>query len=724
MRYFIAVILLLPLSLFAQKKGQALIDSMLKELPKLKEDTNKVNMLNAISFGSNSINPDEGIKYGQQALELATKLKWKAGIANADNRLGVNYWRKSDDTKALEYYAAALKIFVDIDYKIGVAKVTINMGSIYYSQSNYPDALKYYFNGLKMIEETGHKEMVAAPTGNIGRIYENQGDYPLALEYYFKALKIDEELGDKYGAAAHIVNIGNVYSRQSDYPRALEYFFKALKMDEEIGNKADAAKFITNIGSVYVRQSDYSSALQYYFRALKMDEEIGDKGGEAAVTTCIGDDYTQQKNYIMAIAYGKKALQMSEEIGDKWAAVYALGSIGEAYLSLAQDSAQSGKETLLSLQAGIPDPVIPTGKATRLHLAIDYLQRGLDSAKKINVLNVMKNCYQGLAEAYKINHDYKKALESYQNYTAIKDSIFSKENKTKITNLEHQRELDLKENQIKLLEQQYKVTDLKAQKEKLIRRIMTGGTIMTIILATLMVMYFVRKQQHEKQVASEKINTLLKDQELRSVSDMLDAQEGERNRIASDLHDRLGSMLSTVKLYFNSVEEQIDVMKEQNRNQYHKATSLLDEACDEVRKISHDLVSGELVKFGLVPALMQLKETIENTGKLKMQVLAFGMEKRLEGNVEISLYRVVQELMNNILNHSKADKVTIQLNRVEGNLNIVVEDNGVGFDVAAARLKEGMGLKNLETRINKLSGTISIDSGRGRGATTIVDIPV
>ena len=201
---------------------------------------------------------------------------------------------------------------------------------------------------------------------------------------------------------------------------------------------------------------------------------------------------------------------------------------------------------------------------------------------------------------------------------------------------------------------------------------------------------------------------------------MLEVQESERKRIASDLHDRLGSMLSTVKLYFGSVEEQIEKMKEQNKEHYNKANLLLDEACEEVRKISHDLISGELLKFGLLPALTQLCKTIEGANKLKINLLFFGMDNRLDNSVEIPVYRIIQELINNILKHSKATDVTIQLNKTENNLNVVVEDNGIGFDIAS--VKNGMGLKNIETRVNKFNGKLYVDSGKDKGTTTIIDI--
>ncbi len=150
----------------------------------------------------------------------------------------------------------------------------------------------------------------------------------------------------------------------------------------------------------------------------------------------------------------------------------------------------------------------------------------------------------------------------------------------------------------------------------------------------------------------------------------------------------------------------------------------MDEPCDEVRNISHNRVSGEWVKFGLVSAQYQLCNTLVETRRMHVHALTFGLEERLNSRMEIALYRVIQELLNILLKQAKATEVNIQLNKVENNLNIVVEDNGVGFDVEAAFQKHGMGLRSIETRINKLNGSFSIDSGKGRGTTSIIDLPI
>ena len=206
---------------------------------------------------------------------------------------------------------------------------------------------------------------------------------------------------------------------------------------------------------------------------------------------------------------------------------------------------------------------------------------------------------------------------------------------------------------------------------------------------------------------------------------MLKGQEMERKRIAQDLHDRLGSMLSMVKIHFNSVEENISAIQEQNNIQYEKAHSLLDEACEEVRKIAHDMVSGVLHKFGLLPALHSLQTSINETGQLKLSVLDFGFHQdRLEYEIEINVYRIIQELLGNVLKHAQASEMTIQLIKKENNLHVQVEDDGIGFNAENISSFGGMGLKNIGARVNSLNGELNIDSGKGSGTIVIIDIPL
>lgn len=235
-----------------EKQSQTHIDSLLAQLPKAKEDSNKVNLLVDLSFTYVDTNPDEGINYGKASLTLAEKLNWKKGMADANMRIGNNCVIISDYPKALEYFLKALNIFEEVGNKTGIAKDLSNIGIVYHYQADYPKALEYYFKALNIVEELGNKTSIALTTANIATTYAHQKDYPKAEEYYFKALKILEELGNKSGIAATLGNIGDVYTEQKDYSKALEYYFKALKMHEVFGSKFRIASTLGTVGNVYL----------------------------------------------------------------------------------------------------------------------------------------------------------------------------------------------------------------------------------------------------------------------------------------------------------------------------------------------------------------------------------------------------------------------------------------------------------------------------------------
>lgn len=479
MKLALAVLIItVPGNLYAQKQGQAKIDSLLQELPKQKEDTNKVNLLNNLSNTYSNNNTDEGIKYGQVSVALAEKLNWKKGIANANLNISTNFLYKSDYPKSLEYGLKAIKTDEEIGYKKGIAAAKCNIGNVYLYQGDYPKALEYDLIALKIDEEIGNKEGIATVSGVLGMVCDAQNDYPRALEYYFKALKIAEEIGNKGKIAATIGNIGLIYKYQDDYPKALEYFFKSLKMLEEVGNKKGIAAVTGNIGDIYMEQGDYPNALEYDFRSLKILEEIGDKYNAANGTIEIGRVYLRQLDYSKALEYDFKSLKISEEIGDKNGIAFVTGSIGAVYLALKTDTATKVWTNTKLLPAAFPGYATPQSKADCLPKAIEYLERGLKLSNEINLLNLASSSiYEHLAEAYELNGDYKKALEAYRNYTKIKDSIFSKENNKKIIQQGMKYEYEKKEAVTKVL------SEKELQKQKLIRNGFVGGFAVVFIFA-------------------------------------------------------------------------------------------------------------------------------------------------------------------------------------------------------------------------------------------------
>ncbi len=249
--------------------------------------------------------------------------------------------------------------------------------------------------------------------------------------------------------------------------------------------------------------------------------------------------------------------------------------------------------------------------------------------------------------------------------------------------------------------------------------LISGSAISLIILVILIAI----NQKRRKVESAKRINDLINQQEIASLQGVLEGQEKERKRVAIDLHDGLGGMLSMVKLHFSSLEEKIDTSNPV-KEKFLSASELLDLAASEVRMISHDLMSGVLAKFGLLPALEDLGAKINETGQIELNLIVDNMNGSLDGEQELQVYRIVQELVGNTLKHAKASEITIQLNENDESVNLMVEDDGVGFDPVKLRQEAGIGLENLKARVAKLGGMLNIDSGKGVGTSISIDIPI
>ena len=228
-----------------------------------------------------------------------------------------------------------------------------------------------------------------------------------------------------------------------------------------------------------------------------------------------------------------------------------------------------------------------------------------------------------------------------------------------------------------------------------------------------------RISEQQKELQKQKVETLLKEQELLSIDAMIAGQEKERQQVANELHDDLGSLMATVKLHLENIKT------DKKDASFKMASNLLEEAYQKIRGIAHTRNSGVMAKKGLVPAIHKMAQTISETNKIKLEVNDFGMDERLENSLELSIFRIIQELTTNMIKHAKATKGSIQLTQHENNLNIIVEDNGKGFDMSGIeRTKRGMGLGTIEKRIEHLEGSFTVDSILGKGTSVIIDIPI
>jgi signal transduction histidine kinase len=199
---------------------------------------------------------------------------------------------------------------------------------------------------------------------------------------------------------------------------------------------------------------------------------------------------------------------------------------------------------------------------------------------------------------------------------------------------------------------------------------------------------------------------------------MLRGQEEERSRIARDLHDGLGGMLSGVKQTLFGISGN-QILPESAAHSFHQVVGELDRSISELRNIARNMMPEALVRFGLTDALADFCDHLQSSGHLAVHFQAFGLEKRLDQDTEIVVFRIVQELVNNVVKHANASQVIVQVIRDEQRVHLTVEDDGQGFDPAKLQVAPGIGWLNIQSRVNYLGGNLELQSGLGKKGTTV-----
>jgi len=246
----------------AQVQVDRHIDSLIKVLSRSADDTGKVLLLDDLSFSYYTIDPDKGLKYGQEELTLAQQLEWKKGMALAYNSIGDNYLTRSNFLQALDYYFRAVKLNEELHSEPGLARNYNHIGVICKHQKKYLAALDYYSKALHINRKYGNQDGVALNLSNIGNIYCFQGNYDSALANDLGSLAIYTATGDSAGIGHVLGNIGLVYKNKRDYPRALDYYFRAFAIDTALHQKNEIEIKLGNIGACYLgiaRSSDATS---------------------------------------------------------------------------------------------------------------------------------------------------------------------------------------------------------------------------------------------------------------------------------------------------------------------------------------------------------------------------------------------------------------------------------------------------------------------------------
>lgn len=454
---------------------------------------------------------------------------------------------------------------------------------------------------------------------------------------------------------------------------------------------AQEAKLLSE-GYMQLGKSFYNSnpklSIDYFFKALKENEKQNDEVYGARIMQNIGATYASDAILKLdsALFFYDKALK-----------VYNKNSLNE-YISY------------IYINRG----VVFT-KKKEFNKAIDsFLKADSISVKEFKNKN-KEIIYGFLANAYKENKEYKKAIEYIEKQKVFQNILDEKEQNKAIIDIDAKYKTVEKEKENRALKQ----INFKSKITIIIIIILLLLSISIGLLSFKNIASRKKIIEQQKTIEVNKLESQIKENQLNEIDKMLAVQEKERQKIADELHDNLGSLLATLKINFETLNEQ-----EKNVVLYAKTNQIIDEAYAEVRNIAHLKNSGVIGKEGLLLAVKKMAEKMSVPHKIIFNVIPSGLKNRIENTVEVLLFRIIQELATNCIKHANASEVNIYLNQYDNDINVMVEDNGKGFDVNKINENDGIGLKNMERKVEQLLGTFTIDTKKGRGTTIIIELPL
>ncbi|MBC7862525.1 MAG: sensor histidine kinase, partial [Bacteroidia bacterium] len=456
----------------------------------------------------------------------------------------------------------------------------------------------------------------------------------------------------------------------------------SLKIRTESGDKLGISVSLNNIGAVYNSLEKLDLALDYYTQSMKRSEEIGNKNGIANALNNIGRVFDKRGQYDKALDYFERAMKIYEEIKDNPKVSTSLGNIGGIYMKQKQNAK-----------------------------ALQYITRALDICIKGNNVEGIRNTYMLLTRVDSTMGNTTAAFDHYKKYVMYRDSMINTVTRKAAIKKQLQYEYDKKEEASKIEQEKKEILNQEELKRQKLINMVNFSAIGALVLALLSaLLLFNRARLKQKNKHQQLLNQKQKEQAVA----VMETQEQERKRIAEDIHDSLGHLLSTTKLNLQTLPE--------GQKQIENSLSLLNQASEEIRNITFNLMPRALEEEGLVAALNELANKITNTGTVKVALHVHDFERFvLDKQSQFNIYRIVQEAVNNILKHAEAKEISIQLIGQKDHLTIMIEDDGKGFDTTTKQ--SGRGLKNIVTRSLWLNGNINIDSTPGRGTTITTEIP-
>ena len=535
------------------------------------------------------------------------------------------------------------------------------------------DSARYYLDkSLLLIETSGDSILKPIVLGNYSMSYQIDNDIKNMAKYNLAAIKASE--GNDKELSRLYYNQGIIFGHSDKMEKAKAYFKLSLDVSKKISNSQFEAMSAKGLGHIYFTEGKLDTAKTYLDRSIDLCEKTNNPQICYEAHSKMGELYDLQKKPRLAEASFKKSL-MFAKIRNR---PYELMAIN-IFL---------GQHEL---------------KKRKFQKAVAYFEE-FNNAYKISPEPTLR--YEALRDWAKAEQgvgNYKKSTLLSFEYVKIKDSTYSVENRKTLSETEAKYQTEKKDKEI--AEQKLALTESKSK-----TRTMTL-LIVSLLFGSILLWFSFNQRQKRMQ---QQLVSIEREQEIKTLESLMEGEEKERLRIAKELHDGVNGDLSAIKFKLSS-------LLEMNNTVIKEAVTMIDNSCEQVRAISHNLVPPSLKDFNLLEAVEEYCQSMDSIHEPEVNFQQVGEDINLDKKQEANLFRIVQELVTNSIKHAEGNEINVQLSHLKNTLQLTVEDNGKGFDPKTVK-SDGIGMQNVQSRVDYLNATMDfVSNEKGTSYTITMD---
>ncbi|WP_188466029.1 tetratricopeptide repeat protein [Marivirga lumbricoides] len=640
----------------------------------------------------------------QQALVISKKYQMPVKKAESYYRLGKWFLNVGESDSALHYVNNALKIFSRFNQFENMSLCYKELGTIHDEIGQREESMNYYTEGLKLARQHGLEDQIAPFINNIGIIFLKQSHYDKALDHFKESAQLSKK---GYQYAITLNNMGVVKYQQNQFNEAVIYYEKSLKACNDIADEYCSLTPLNGLANISLQEKKYSKALSTTREIIEIQEKLGLEKDLLVSFNRMGLIYNAMSNFEMAIEYYMKSLIIAEKISSVHTP-YIHSNISDCYRNIGNykkalehmeifyqkyDSINSGEYKIKT------EELLTQYETEKKEKEIALLKKD----KKLREIELEKN----------------KALYEQE---LLNQSLAEQRNKYEL--LERDRKIDLLNKDSEL--QKANIINQKNELDRLssIRNITITSAILILIPIVILLIVYRQKVKNKEMLAlkTEEVNRqksleMIRSFEIKTIRAHIEGQEIEKKRIAKELHDGVAGSLAAIKMRLQAFGETLN-----GEPKFSNLLMSVDNVYKEVRTISHNLTPPGMLKHSFVDFLKKYLNEISQAGHFDIEYLFHGEAglNEITDELKVEIYRILQELITNVVKHAQTNFVEVQLIKDKNHINLIVEDHGKGFDLSEKSY--GLGLSNLQSRIKTLGGRLEIDSFKERG--TIVSIEI